>query len=261
MLREAAEAVLADIAAADPAIGGALDIAVTRALIVAEMAMGGILAERLRRVEQRLVHAHAQQATLDADGQRAATWNDQVTMPYMKAVRIDPASPDVQSFLDAALAEARRRVAAQGEKPGTCDCLERAHKAALQPTGPTDAVLAAREIYGVRALEEAGVAPLFDALDQARLAHSDAIRTLDAQGEVKAAGMRRVVVAHRRMMSSIAQLVVEAGYPISEKFHEAVEVTTRMRAQVGKSEAKLAEMEREFHTRVDPNLQNIFGKQ
>jgi protein phosphatase len=262
MMREAADAVLADIRSADPAIGSALDIAVTRSLIVAEMALGGILADRLRRVEQHLVHAHAQQASQKAaEVQRAGTFTDQVTMPYMQAVRVDPASPDVARFLESALGHARNRVAGQGEKPGAYDCLTRAHQAALRPTGATDAVLAAREIYGVRALEEAGVAPLFDALDQARLAHADAIRSLEVDREIKAAAMRRVVVAHRRMMFAIAQLVVEAGNPISEKFHEAVESTARLRGQVGKLEAKIAEMERDFHTRVDPNLQNIFGKQ
>ncbi|MBC7978415.1 MAG: serine/threonine-protein phosphatase, partial [Myxococcales bacterium] len=55
LLGASAHAVVGDIRASDPALGFLLDVAVSRALIVVELALGGLLAERLRQVDSDLV--------------------------------------------------------------------------------------------------------------------------------------------------------------------------------------------------------------
>jgi protein phosphatase len=85
ILRQAADDVLADIEAHGEPFVLELDIAVTRALIVAEMPIGGLMADRLRAVEEELV----QMRTQEAFGQVVETnaFADQPTQPYMKSVR------------------------------------------------------------------------------------------------------------------------------------------------------------------------------
>ena len=58
-LREAALAVVADVAAADQRQAVALETGLLRALVVAEMAVAGSIGERMRRLEQELVVAQA----------------------------------------------------------------------------------------------------------------------------------------------------------------------------------------------------------
>jgi serine/threonine protein phosphatase PrpC len=272
ILRGASMAVIADIRAGGDSLAIMLEIAVTRALIVAEVAIGNVLAERLRAIEAELVRATpaiapppppagtaalASSSTglaasasgsmpqMSAEGAQQ-TFVEQRTIPYMQAVRIDPPSPAVARCLEEARARAIAAIGADDRagRREVADCIERAHRAALAPTGPSDAVLAARELYGVRALEESGMAPLLDALDQARMAHVRAVRELDAGIEEKVTAMRRVSTAHQRMVGAVTALVIESGGPITARLQEATERTAGLRAEVGRNEARLAELER-----------------
>src|SRR5262249_49941769 len=55
VLGTSARVVVEDIRAADPPLGGLLDVAVSRARVVIELASGGLLAERLRQVDAELI--------------------------------------------------------------------------------------------------------------------------------------------------------------------------------------------------------------
>jgi hypothetical protein len=147
------------------------------------------------------------------------------------------------------VAQAARRLARSAERQIAEECIKHAHRVCVQ--GVTDATLVARELFGSRALEEAGVAPLLEGLDQARVAHLAAIRAVPAAAELCATSLRRVAAAHQKLSSSVAHLVVEAGKPISDALQQSAEETARLRAQLGQGEARLAKLERELVTRTD----------
>jgi hypothetical protein len=104
-----------------------------------------------------------------------------------------------------------------------------------------------------RTLDEAGVTPLFDALDHARTAHIEGVRGSSAPPVVKAAALRRVAAAYQRLSAGIASLVVESAAPAAEQLREVVRETARLRAEVSGNEARIAELERQFATVVDPS--------
>jgi PPM family protein phosphatase len=249
ILRGAAGAVIADIAASGAPFATALEASVTRSLVVAEMAVGTVLADRLRAVEAELVRVHTSRAPTET-----GTFTEQVTIPYMKAVRVDPPGPEVAACLEQAQVRARADLATLEPRPGAADCIDSAHRIALEPTGDAGAAMAARELYGVRTLEEASVAPLLDAMDQARAVHLHVLRGLEVGAAVKAAALRRLAGAHQALYASVAGLVVEAGHPISDDLHRAVERTAALRNRAGDGEARLAELERSFVTQIDPPI-------
>lgn len=248
ILRAAADEVLADVEAKGEPYAVGLDIAVTRALIVIEMAIGGLLADRLRAVETDLVELRARQTAAIPAESTAHGFADQPTQPYMKAGRVDPPPPEVASCLEQALTLARELLARDGEREGARECLERAHEAALEPVGPSDAELSAVELTAAGS-DESRMSPLLNALDQARIVHLDAVKRLEASQELRAAALRRLAVAHRRLMCSVAALVIENSLPASEALSDAVGKTAALRDQVGKAEARLAELERRQATR------------
>jgi hypothetical protein len=246
ILRRAADAVIQDIADKGEPYAVMLDIAVTRALIVAEMAIGGVLSDKLRAVEAELLELRSKQATAQASQEATAFgFSDQPTQPYMKAVRVDdPPTPEVAAGLDQALAAAQAVLSGSGAHGGASECLQRAHEAAIESTGPTDAELSAIDLVGSSSTDGATVGPLLAALDQARIVHLDAIKRLDVPDPLRAVALRRAALAHRLLMHSVAGLVVESTAPISESLHAAAARTAELRLEVGKGEARLAELER-----------------
>jgi len=245
ILRSAALDVVGSIASAGENFASSLGIAVTRSFVVAEMAIGGLLAERLRVVEAELVKYHTARTT------DRRSFTEQPTIPYMPAARIDPPPPDVAAHLGEALVAAQGTLATVGPKPGATECLERVHQACLESEAVADAVLVARELYGMHSDDEAWVSLLLDALDQAREVHLEAVRRPACDLEVKAAALRRASTAHRELFFAVCGLVVEAGHPVSEQLQRAAEETASLRAQVGEGEAALAKMERKLVTSVD----------
>jgi PPM family protein phosphatase len=254
ILRAAADEVLADIESSGEPYAMSLDIAVTRALIVAEVAIGGLLSERLRAVEAELLELGVRQSGR-IDTSVVQPFADQPTQPYLKTVRVDPPPPEMQSCLEQALVLARDMLSHDVAGEDAADCLVRAHQAALEPVGPSDAELSARDLVAVRGSDESGITPLLDALDRARIVHLDAIKRLDATPDLRAAALRRVAMAHRRLMYSVASIVVENTQPVTQALHAAAARTAKLRAQVGKGEAQLAEIERKQASRKTvPNL-------
>jgi serine/threonine protein phosphatase PrpC len=242
ILRIASIEVVGDIGTHGHDLAVSLETAVMRSFAVAEMAIAGLLAERLIAVDAALVE-------LDARQRRERPLTEQPTVPFMRAMRVDPPPPDVAAFLERAIRAAQERLMRAPPRVGADDCLQVAHKVCVDTVG--DASLAARELFGGRALEEAGITALLEAVDTARAVHLEAIRREPAERALRAAAMRRVCVAHQRLYCSLSRLLVEAGQPISDGLHEAAEQTARLRAQLGQGEAELAKLERMMVTSVD----------
>src|SRR5262249_7692090 len=95
ILGMSARGVVDDIRTQDAQLGFLLDVAISRALVVAELALGGMLAERLRKVDAALIPLHASvQDTADdssATGAPESSTNpkfiDQETIPFLRPDR------------------------------------------------------------------------------------------------------------------------------------------------------------------------------
>ena len=254
ILHHACGMVVTELRHDDAQLALVLEAAVIRELTVAEMAVGGVLGEQVRAVETELIKLHAER---QAAAERAApiapqpqrTFTDQPTMPFLaRETAPEAAGPEVKAVLDAAA-----RAAGDRERdPLVRDVLGRLHRSASEAASAAVMSVHARELFGVRALEERSVAPLFDAIDRARRALVTTIHTAPGHGGARAGAQRQLATASHRLASALAGLIVEAAQPGAEKLREATQETAALRAQVGKNEAKLAELERAFATVYDP---------
>jgi PPM family protein phosphatase len=238
-LRSAAEAVLSALRPEGEAHVTHIEAAVLRALVVAELVMAGALAERIRRLEMEL-------ARQDLHRTVPPTWTEEKTIPHMGAVRVEPPSPAVADCLDEALAAAREELARVGGQGQSDDVLQVAHHAALDFAGEFELVQPARELYGSRVLNESAVNPLLDALDEARGLHLAAAKTRDVGPDVRAAAIRRLAAAYQALHHAVAALIADACQPISDDLRATAERTSGLRVEVGRGEARIAELERKY---------------
>jgi hypothetical protein len=254
-LGRAADHVLDELRREDSGLAQLVEAAVGRAMITAETAVGGVLADRLRTLETEMVKAETERT--DKARSDTGKFLDSPTVPHLRAkAPADVPAPDVSSVLEAARRRAHARPAGgsgAGDRALYARAIDHAHHVASASTGNTsDPALAAREFWDVRTLDEAGVTPLFDALDQARTAHIEAVRQAAGGAPAQAAAMRRIAAAYQRLSAGVAGLVVESVAPAAEHLRTVVRETARLRAQVSKNEARIAELERAFATVVDP---------
>ena len=278
ILATAARAVVDEIGVADANLGFLLSVAVARALVVAELAIGGLLAARLDRVDSELIQFHAarhaeQQAeqhghdrthsqqklepdtTLDNPplSESAEHFVDNPTVPFLRADR-PVTSPGVSSELITAIEKtitiARARTSHKAEH--VKQILAVLEGIAVEATGNfASAVLAAREIYGIRPVDDTGVMPLFDALDQARLIIAASVHQISASDALRAKVLRALSGAHQRLVVATTGLVLEAVAPYSERLREAQAKTSQLRDQVARSERKRADLERKVASTID----------
>jgi hypothetical protein len=113
-------------------------------------------------------------------------------------------------------------------------------------------VLSARELYGVRAVDDAGIMPLFDALDQARVITLSSVHQIQATEARRARVLRALSTAHQRLVGATTGLVLEAVAPYSERLREAQAATGKLRDELARAERKRAALERRFATTADP---------
>ena len=254
ILHHASGMVVTDLRSDDGQLALILEAAVIRELTVAEMAVGGVLGEQVRAVETELVKLHAEtQAAAERAApvapQPAKTFTEHPTVPFLAREQpIEAAGPEVKAVLDAAV----RAAGAKERDAIVRDVLVRLQKSAAEAATGAQMSVHARELFGVRPIEERSVAPLFDAIDKSRRAMVTAIHTAAGHGAARAGAQRALAIASHRLASALAALVVEAAQPGVDALKETMKETAALRAQVGKNEAKLAELERAFATVYDP---------
>ncbi len=252
-LARAVDAVLAELRLEDARLAGLLEAAVARALVTAETAVGGVLAEQLRTVEAELVRIEAEQARHKRGA--PARFGDMPTVPYMRAQpAIEAAAPEVGAVLDGARRRALARPSGAGDRTLFARVLDHAHQTAVASDVGGDPALAARELWDVRSLDEAGVTPLFDALDHGRREHLAAVRAVPAAAAARVKAMRRVVLAYQQLSTAVAGLLVESVAPAGADLREVARETAHLREQVGNNEARIASLESRFATVYDPEL-------
>jgi PPM family protein phosphatase len=264
ILAMSARTVVDEIRMADPTLGFLLDVAVSRALVVAELAIGGLLAERLRQVDAQLISLHnAMQETIDVDGAGAdvldaldatgSQFIDRPTVPFLRPDRpvSNPgASAELIDGIAKTLSVARARTAQRAEL--VKQILTALEQIATDSSGNfASAVLAAREIYGVRPVDDTGIMPLFDALDQARIITAASIHQVTLSDAMRAKVLRAISGAHQRLVGATTGLVLEAVAPYSERLKEAQAHTAELRDRVAKAEHKRADLERKYASTID----------
>ncbi len=260
ILGESSRIVVDEIRTIEPQLGFLLDVAVSRALVVAELALGGLLAERLRQVDSDLIQLHtATQDTIEGNEDSLDTGDpfiDRPTIPFLHPDRVvtnSGESAEVLSAIEKTLTIARARTAPRAELvKQVLGALE-----AIASDGASSfatSVLAARELYGVRTVDDNGVMPLFDALDQARILTASSVHQIVVPEHIRARALRAISAAHQRLVGATTGLVLEATAPFTDKLRESQAMTSQLRDQVANAEKKRAELERTFATGVDASL-------
>jgi protein phosphatase len=252
ILGMSARTVVDEIRAADGQLGYLLDIAVSRALVVAELALGGLLAERLRQVDADLIHVHAAvQETIDSED--AARFIDQPTVPFLRPdrpVTSSGISAEVLAAITKTLTIARARTSPRAEL--VKQILTALESIATDTSGNfAAAVVAARELYGVRTVDDAGIMPLYDALDAVRIITASSVHQISAPDALRAKVLAAISSAQQRLVGAITGLVLEAAAPFSERLRDVQSETSQLRDQVARAERKRAELERKFATTID----------
>src|SRR5439155_21621288 len=102
--------------------------------------------------------------------------------------------------------------------------------------------------------DEAGVMPLFAALDEARTLATSSVHQLRVSPALRVRVLRALSTAHQRLVGATTGLVLEAVGPFSERLREVQSVTTQLRDEVARTERRRADLERRFATLVDLDL-------
>ena len=280
ILGGAARAVVDDIRARDAKLGFLLDVAVSRALIVVELALGGLLAERLRQIDSDLIELHGAaldtvehdtletveplesgERSIERPGDRPSERSidrfiDRPTIPFLRPERPVTSSGESSEVLGAiakAITIARGRLSPRAEL--VAQILVALETVATDSGGNfAAAVLAARELYGVRSVDNAGVMPLFDAFDKARIVAASSVHQVRASPAIRVRVLRALSLAHQRLVAAATGLVLEAVVPFGERLREVQVVTGELREAVARAEQRRADLERKFATIVDPSL-------
>jgi len=269
ILATSARVVVDDIRGANARLGFLIDVAVSRALIVVELALGGLLADRLRVVDAELVelytahHGTIEQATedsaLDAADRSSERFDSLVDRPTVPLLRPDRAATGAGEPADVLAAIGQVITLARGRISPRARLLEQVLGVLETVVGDgagnfSAAVLGARELYGVRSVDHAGTVPLFDALDQARILVASSVHQLRTPPGIRARALRALSTAHQRLVGATTGLVLEAVMPFTDRLREAQAVTTELRDAMARAERRRADLERRFATIVDPSL-------
>ena len=256
ILAMSARTVVDEIRTSDSQLGFLLDVAVSRALVVAELALGGLLAERLRQVDGDLIQLHtALQETIDVDNADISDpgFVEQATIPFLRPDRpvTQPGiSAELFGAIEKTLTIARARTSPRAEI--VKQILSALETIATDPSANfASAVLAARELYGTRAVDDTAIMPLYDALDAARIITASSVHQTSVPDAMRAKVLRSISAAHQRLVSAITGLVLEAVAPYSERLKEAQQNTSTLRDKVARAERKRAELERKFAATID----------
>jgi hypothetical protein len=269
ILHTCARVCVDEVRGADAQLGFLLDVAVSRALVVAELALGGLLAERLRQVDADLIAMQtAAQEMLDREAAEAAAhppsqdpdasgqWVDRPTIPFLRPdrpVTVSGVSDEVFDAIEKTMTIARARTAPKAEL--VKQVLTSLEKITHDGAGNfATAVLEARELYGIRSVDDQGIMPLFDALDMARMVTTSSVHQIQASVPTRAKVLHALSTAHQRLVGAATGLVLEASLPYGERLREVQAITSDLRSQVAAAEKRRAALEREHATNIDSSL-------
>ncbi|MEZ4360952.1 MAG: PP2C family serine/threonine-protein phosphatase [Kofleriaceae bacterium] len=246
ILQAASVAVVDSIRADDRRLGALLDIAVARALIVVELAVGNLLADRLRSVEAELVDLQAVAAAAEpvTEAGRSLLLEDP-TVPFLRATRgvsMAGASVEIAAAVDESVTIARAAA------PANALLVQRTIAAleaiAVHGEDPAAVVAEARELYGVRTLDDVGLQPLFAAVERVRLLVTTAVHQTRHSDAIKAGALRLISTCHHRLVATITGIILDAVAPASQRLKEAQRATSALRQELERLERQRTESDR-----------------
>jgi serine/threonine protein phosphatase PrpC len=260
ILAVSARTVVDEIRASDGKLGFLLDVAVSRALVVAELSLGGLLAERLRQVDGDLISIHAaSQDTIEGDTDPQdvdSRFTEQATIPFLRPDRpvTHPGiSAELITAIEKTLTIARARTSPRAET--VKQILTALETIATDASGNfASAVIAAREIHGQRTVDDTGIMTIFDALDSARIITASSVHQTSAPDALRAKVLRAISSAHQRLVGAMTGLVLESVAPVSDKLRDAQAKTAELRDKVARAERRRAELESKFAATIDQSL-------
>jgi hypothetical protein len=100
-------------------------------------------------------------------------------------------------------------------------------------------------------VDDAGIMPLFDALDQARILVTASVHQISATEILRAKTLAAISTAHQRLVGAMTGLVLEAVAPYSDRLREVQQQTSSLRDEVAHAERKRAELEKKFAGTID----------
>jgi hypothetical protein len=103
----------------------------------------------------------------------------------------------------------------------------------------------------VRPVDDTGVMPLFDALDQARVITTAAVHQITASDALRGSALRALSSALQQLTGASTALVLEAVRPFSDRLREAQHATSDLRSGVADAERKRATLESKFASTID----------
>lgn len=253
VLQGAAAEVVEAIRVEDRRLGSLLDIAVARAFVVVELAAGNLLADRLRKTERELVDLHAVAAAAGPHEEPARSpFSEDPTIPFLRSKRgVSTAGIEgaVDGAADGSIGRAVGEVLsiARAAAPSDALLVQRAIAAleaiAVNGEDPPAVISEARELYGMRKLDDVGLQPLFEALERVRLLVTAAVHQTRNPEPIKARALRVVSTCHQRLVATVTGLLLEAVEPVTQRLRDAQRTTGRLRAELERLERR-AELER-----------------
>jgi protein phosphatase len=264
ILEACALTIVDDIRTTDDQLGFLLDIAVSRALVVAQLALGGALGDRLRHAENELIRFYSSvqdsadvldtvptTPALDVDS--GAQFEGHPTIPHQRPARpvtSSEISGELVAGIGKTLTIARSRLSPRAELvKQILSGLETVATAAT--AGAAAAGAAARELYGARPIDAANVLPMFDAFEQARLVITASVHQVSSPDLLRAKVLAALSDALQHLVAATAGIVLELAAPYSERLREVQAETSALRDQVASAERRRAALETKFAATID----------
>lgn len=253
LLEASAGEIVDKIRAEDRRLGSLLEIAVARSFIVSELALGNLLADRLRNVERELVDLHAVAAAAELGPSALAPFPDDPTVPFLRSGRgVSTAGVDgeLDGLSPAAVGQAVSEVLtiARAAVPSDALLAQRAIAAleeiAVLGESPAAVIDEARQLYDLRTLDDVGLQPLYEALERVRVLITAAVHQSRRSEATKVRALRVVSTCHQRLVATVTGLLLSAVEPVTQRLRDAQRSTAKLRAELERLERRRAELER-----------------
>ena len=247
MLSDSSKEIISELEKEQNEVFFALEIAICRALVVAEMALVRLLAEGVRKFSAVLASSDLHNTAPPSDlGQ---------TLPQMKSAVIGSYDPEVRSDLQKTETNWQKRLSTVEVEEGVDELLAVAQILATDIEGQNDMLAAAREVFSVKGLHRKEIEELFSTLFIARDLHFQSLAEI---GSHSLAAVTRLASAYQALAMAMARVALEGCNPIGKRLRQLTQQTVSLREELLKGEARPRGKKREDQTELiseDEDLQ------
>ncbi len=227
LLGKAAIAVVKELADEGEPVALPLEIAVSRGLVVADMAFIRTIAENIRTVEAGLA---------ETELHNTAPPTLQRTLARDSATASSSLEPAVAKDLEDTKKNWKKRLSTVEVDEGVDEFLAVAQILAVDDGGESDMLNAAREVFAAKGLHRTELDELFESLYTARDVH---FQSLADCGSHSLAAVKRLAVAYHGLAMAIARVAIEGCDPLGSQLKEMTKRTMELRLEVKAQEEQL----------------------